>query len=162
MSTFQNQNQAQQTVELGSLVKNPAANVVSVLINPSSTASVLQNGTPFKLITGLIGDSSGNGQALVDAISDPPNDVVYGFAIYNQRHNKFSPGDTIELAIAPSEIWLESSGAINRGTNVQSNASGPTVATNSTSGQQFAGVAIGQVAGANQLINIKVSPGKNP
>ena len=140
-------------------MKNPAANVVSVLINPSSTAAVIQNGSPFKLITGVTGT---NGQALVDVVSDPPNDVVYGFAVYNLRGNIFKPGQTIELAIAPSEIWLEASAAINRGTNVQSNASGPTVATNSTSGQQFGGVAIGQCAAGATLINIKVSPGKNP
>lgn len=159
MSTFQNQNQFSMTPELGELVKNPAANVVSVLINPSSVASVIQNGSPCKLIAGVTGQS---GMALVDVISDPPNDVVYGFIVYNLRKNTHSPGETVELAIAPSEIWLEASAAITRGVNVQSNASGPTIATNTTSGQQFAGVAIGQVAAAATLINIKVSPGKNP
>ena len=148
--------------ELGALVLNPAANVVSALINPSSVASVIQNGSPVKLITGATNGGSGNGQALVDVVSDPPNDVLYGFIVYNLRKNSHSPGDTVEIAVAPSEIWLEASAAINRGTNVQSNASGPTVATNSTSGQQFAGIAIGQVAAGSQLIAIKIAPGKNP
>lgn len=161
MSTFQNQNQFDQTPELGSLVLGAPNQVVSVLINPSSTAAVNQNGSPVKLITGLIGGNP-SGQALVDVISDPPNDVVYGFILYNLRKNLHSPGDTVEIAIAPSEIWLEASAAINRGQTVQSNASGPTVAANSTSGQQYGGVAIGQTAAGATLIAVKVAPGKTP
>ncbi len=159
MSTFQNQNQFDQTPELGSLVLSAPNNVVSVLINPSSVAAVCQNGSPVKLITGLIG-SNPSGMALVDVTSDPPNDVVYGFILYNPRKNSHSPGDTVEIAIAPSEIWLEASAAINRGQTVQSNASGPTVAANSVSGQQFSGTAIGQVAAGSTLIAIKIAPGK--
>jgi len=160
MSSFQNQNQFQQTNELGTLVLGAPNNVQSALINPSSVATILQNGTPVKLITGQIGDSAGNGQALVDAITDPPNDVFFGIILYSRRQNQHSPGDTVEIATAPSEVWLEAAGTINRGDTVQANNTGPTVTSNSTSGQQEAGIAIGQCT-VGQLIAIRLAPAKH-
>jgi hypothetical protein len=156
MATYQNQNQFAMTPELGQVAQTPNSSVVSVLINPASVATVIQNGSPVKLITGT------SNQVMVDVGSDPTNDVIYGVIIYNLRKNQYSPGDNAEVATGGSVMFMETSAAVNRGTTVAINPAGPTVATDTTTGHQVGGVALDQAAAANTLIRVLVKPAKNP
>ena len=150
MSTFQNQNQFAQTPLLGMLdmTVNPA--IMSVKINPASTAAVLQSGQGFKIV-----DIAGT-EIIVDQIT-AATDVVFGVSIYNPRKNLYVAGDTIEIATRGSVIYLETSAAIARGANVQMDYTGPTVATRASTNYRI-GKCLDKPAAANVLARILIDP----
>lgn len=139
----------------------PNPDVVSALLNPSSTA-VLQAGSSVKLIAST---SIGN-EVVVDAVSGPTDGPVFGVIAYNLRKSLYSPGDVCEVACGASYIFLEASAAIARGAKVTATAAttgnDPTVATVSVPSTQYVtGIAIDPAAGAGSLIRVKVQPSLN-
>jgi hypothetical protein len=157
----QNQNQFAQTPILAQVSMLPNPDIVSALLNPSSTA-VLQAGSSVKLIA-----STGLGtQVVVDAVSGPTDGPVFGVIAYNLRKNLYSPGDVCEVACNLSYITLLSSAAIARGQKVTATAAttgnDPTVAAVTVPSTQYVtGVAIDPAAGAGALIRVKVQPSFN-
>lgn len=154
-----NQNQFAQTPVLGQVSEIPNPNVVSVRLNPSSSA-VFQAGSAVKLIAGTANE------ILVDACSGPTDGPVFGVIAYNLRKNLLSAGDVASVACAGSYIFLESSAAINRATKVTASAASvgadPTVAgVSSASTQYVTGVAVDTAAASGALIRILVQPSLN-
>lgn len=154
-----NQNQFAQTPVLGQVSEIPNANVVTVRLNPSSSA-VFQAGSAVKLITGTANE------ILVDAVSGPTDGPVYGVITYNLRKNLLSAGDNASVACSTSYVFLEASAGINRGAKVTSTAAttgnDPTVATVSAPSTQYVtGVAVDSASGAGSLIRVLISPSFN-
>ena len=153
MATYQNLNQFKPTSLLGGLsfVNNP--NVKSVKIDPASTATKLQAGTPVKLV------DKTSSEVLVDACS-AATDPVYGVIIFNAKKGTYSAGQTVEIACKGTVIFLESSAAIARGARVSSavTPTAPTVVTNTTSTNARVGQCLDKCAAANVLVRIEVDP----
>ena len=153
MATYQNLNQFKPTPVLGMLSFVSSPNVKSVKIDPASTATKLQAGTPVKLV-----DKTST-EVLVDACS-AATDAVYGIIIFNQKINKYTAGQTVEIACKGSVIYLESSAAIARGARVSSavTPAAPTVVTDTTSTHARVGQFLDKVAAANVLGRVEVDP----
>lgn len=154
-----NQNQFSQTPVLGQVSEIPNPNVVSVRLNPSSSA-VFQAGSAVKLITGTANE------ILVDATTGPTDGPVFGVIVYNMRKNLLSAGDNATVACASSYVFLEASAAINRGAKVTTTAAtsgnDPTIATVSVASTQYVtGVAVDSASGAGSLIRVQILPSLN-
>ena len=152
MATYQNANQAYQTLIPGQLGASPNQNIKNVRINPSSTAAVIGAMSPVKLLAGA------GAEILVDVTSGLTDGPVYGVIIGNTKKNSYAAGDLCQIACRGSVIAIESSAAVNRATKVAIDPAGPTCATDATATHWTVGTAIGQVAGANELVWIEIDP----
>ncbi len=151
MSTFQNQNQFTQTPVLGmvDMTVNPA--IISVKIDPASVSTVLQSGQGFK-----IKDVAAN-EIIVDVVANATEEV-FGVSIYNPRKNLYNPGDTIELALSGSVVYLEASAAIARGAKVQLTPATPSVQTLVAGTNAQLGISLDKPAAAATLCRILIKP----
>lgn len=152
MALTQNQNQFAQTPVLGQvdMLVNPS--IISVKIDPDSVATKLQVGQGFKLV-----DVAGP-EIIVDQVDDE-EDVVFGVAIYNPRKQLYAAGDTIEVAIGGSVVYLETSAAVARGAKVELDPSGPTVATLTDFPDDCqVGIALDKASASGQLIRVLIQP----
>lgn len=152
MATYQNANQAYQTLIPGQLGASPNQNIKTVRINPSSQATVIQAMSPVKLLAGV------GAEILVDVTSGVTDGPVYGVIIGSTKKNTYAAGDICQIACRGSVIAIESSAAVNRATKVSIDPAGPTCATDTTATHWQVGTAIGQVAGANALVWIELDP----
>jgi hypothetical protein len=89
---------------------------------------------------------------------------IFGVIPYNKRKNQYVAGDTVEVVGNGGVVMLKLSGATARGDNVAvanitALTSDPTVVTTTTAGQFIGGVALGKGT-TNDLIKIKIAPGK--
>lgn len=154
----QNMNQFTQAPILGLVDQIPSPNVVSAQLI-STTSAAIQVGSAVKLVAGT------SGAILVDVVSGPTDGPVFGVIPYNERKNTYVANDLIEVACSDTYVYLKSSAAITRGAKVATTAAtttaDPTVATDATSGHYITGVAVDQVAAANQLLRIKIQPSVN-
>lgn len=155
----QNQNQLVQTALLGQVTFAPSFSTVPAQIDPSSAATVIVAGCAVKFV-----DKAGP-RVVVDVTTSASDGPVFGIIPYNLRKNKYAAGDPIEVIGQGGCLLLKSAGAITRGDNLA--VTNPSVATNdpvvdvtTTVGDYIAGVALGQAAGAGELFNVQVSPGK--
>lgn len=122
MSLTQNQNQFAQTALLGQVTMAPNPSIIPVKIYIGSVATKLQAGQAVKLV-----DQAGP-EIQVDEVDDDST-LPFGVIIYNPRKNTYAAGDTLEIALAGSVVYLETSAAIARGAKVMIDPTGPTVST---------------------------------
>ncbi len=155
----QNMNQFTQAPILGLVDQIPTPDVVSAQLL-STTSAVAQVGSAVKLVTGT------SGAILVDICTGPTDGPVFGVIPYNERKNLYKANDLIEVACEDSYVYLRSSAAITRGTNVSTTAAttttDPLVTTDVTSGHYITGIAVDEATAANQLLRIKIAPSKLP
>lgn len=145
---------------LGLVDEIPNPDVISAQILTTSVATSIQMGDAVKLVTGT------SGAIVVDKQTGPTDALPFGVIPFNNRKNTYSAGDFTEVACGGSYVWMLTSAAVVRGTNVAITAStttaDPTVATNTTTANFIIGVAVDEASGSGQLIRVKVSPAKNP
>lgn len=146
MTVYQNMNQFAQTPIKGSIaaIVNPTTLSVQIDINSGST---LYAGSAVKLVAGTANT------ILVDlAIA---TDTIFGFIIYNPKKGSFTAGDTVEIALPNSVIYLESYGAFNRGQNLEYYATGTRV-TVSAGTNPIVGTALDTSTASGQLVRVYV------
>lgn len=149
MSTYQNSNQFTQTPVLGQLSMVPNPSLMSVKIDPSSVATKLQAGQAVKIV-----DVQAN-EIIVDQAAI--TDTKFGVIVYNPKKNVYAAGDTVEIAINGSVVFLEASAAIARGAKVQLDPTGPTVATLASLGTNtMVGVCLDKPTGSGQLTRVLI------
>lgn len=153
MATYQNANQAFQTPVPGQVSLAYNLNVKTCRINPSSTATVIQAGTPVKLIAAV------GSEIYVDVISALTDGPILGLITYNTIKNTYAAGDLVEVGCAGTVMYLESGSAINRGVNVSVDPATTLVDDEATATHFVHGVTLGQVAAANTLVLVEVRPG---
>lgn len=152
MSLVQNQNQFAQTALLGQVTMAPSPAVIPVKIDPASVATKLQAGQGVKLV------NTAGPEIIVDQADDSTTEC-FGVIIYNPRKNLYSAGDTVEVALTGSVVYLEASAAIARGAKVMLDPSGPTVSTLTTYGTNAElGVCLDKPTGSGQLARILLRP----
>lgn len=122
MSLTQNQNQFVQTALLGQVTMAPNPSILPAKIYISSVATKLQAGQGVALV------NQAGAEITVDQATDTTTEC-FGVIIYNPRKNTYSAGDTIEVALNGSVVYMETSAAIARGAKVMLDPSGPTVST---------------------------------
>lgn len=153
MATYQNANQAFQTPVPGQVSLSPNLNVKTCRINPSSTATVIQAGTPVKLLAAV------GSEIYVDVISALTVGPILGLITYNTIKNTYAAGDLVEVGCAGTVMFVESASAVNRGANVSVDPATTLVDDEATATHYVHGVAIDQCAAANVLIRVEVQPG---
>ncbi len=156
----QNLNQTFQTPMLAQVTMDPQPNTVSAQIDPASTAAIMCAGCAVKLIT-----KAGYPNIVVDICSGVTDGPVYGIIPFNPRKNRYAAGDTIEVVGVNGVLMLKSSAAIVRGANVAVtpptvSTDDPVVTTTTTVNDYVTGIALGQAAGAAELIKVQVRPAK--
>lgn len=156
----QSMNQFTQAPILGLVDMIPSPNVVSAQLNPSSSATAIQQGSALKLIDGTAG------AILVDVCTGPTDGPVFGVIPYNARQNLYSAGDMVEVACSDTYVYLKASAAVARGAKVTTTAAtttaDATVATVSVASTQYVtGIAIDKAAAASDLIRVRISPSFN-
>lgn len=161
MSEVLNLTQFTITNVLGALTRGPQPGTFSARILPTSVATGIQVASPVKLVA-----SANTGEIVVD-IATEGTDLPFGVINYNTKKNTYVAGDMVEISTGGNIIFLESTAAIVRGAKVSSGntsavGGGPGVTTNATSGQNVLGVAITQVAAAQQLVAIRIFTALNP
>lgn len=143
MSVYQNMNQFAQTPLKGSAALNTVANTVSVQVDPASVATIVA-GDAVKLVdkvsTTIIVNKCAN------------TDAVFGYVLYTPKKAQFVAGDAMEVAIAGSILYLEASGSIARGANIEFVASTSTVVT-AAGTNPVSGVALDKVS-SGQLVRV--------
>ena len=152
MALTQNQNQFAQTPLLGQvdMLVNPS--ILSAKIYISSVATKLQVGQGFKLV-----DQAGP-EITVDQVAND-SELVFGVSVYNPRKQTYSPGDTIELALEGSIVYLETSAAIARGAKVQLDPTGPTISTlNDYPNNYMIGICLDKPTASGQLARVLIKP----
>lgn len=156
----QNQNQLTQSLVVGqlSMIGNPE--ILSVRLNPASTA-YFQAGTPVKLLTSATGK-----EIVVDAVSGATDGPVFGVLKHNLRSDKPVKGQVVEIAGIGSYIWLEASAAIAVGATVAgkpgvAGTSDPQVTTDVTSAHYITGIAVTSAAAEGDLVLVRITPSKN-
>lgn len=122
MSLVQNQNQFAQTALLGQVTMSPSPAIIPVKIYIGSVATQLQAGQAVRLV-----DQAGP-EIQVDQVTAVTQEA-FGVIIYNPRKNTYSAGDTVEIALRGTVVYMETSAAIARGAKVQIDPTGPTVST---------------------------------
>lgn len=147
MSQYQNLNQFAMTAIKGGLAQSPSGSVLSCQIATNS-GSTFYGGTAVKLIAGT------SQQILVEKTA--ATEAIFGFVIYNpKKPSGNTAGDTIEVALPGSIMYMESSASFNRGQLVEQVATGDKVAAyagvNTT-----VGVALDTSSGANQLVRVMI------
>lgn len=152
MSTFQNQNQFGQTPLLGmvDLISGPN-NVVSVRIDPASTATAAQLsvGAPLKIVDTVGTDIIVDTAAITEA--------CFGVIIYTRRKQLYAAGDVVEIAIRGTVVYLETSAAVARGANVQAASANGLVATRASTNFRI-GKMLDKPAAANVLARVLIDP----
>jgi len=120
MSVYQNMNQIEQTAIKGSIaaIVNPVT--LSAQVDPASVDTIVA-GDAVKLSTAV-----GN-TILVDKCA--ATDAPIGYVIYNPKKDSFIAGNALEIALPSSIIYLESSGTVTRGDEVEFVVSGSKVMT---------------------------------
>lgn len=151
MSTYQNQNQFVQTPVLGQVDMTVNPSIMSVKIDPSSSATQaqLQAGSVMKLV-----DVAGT-EIIVDTCAITA--LAFGVIVYNPRKNLYAAGDTVEVATSGSVVYLETSAAIARGVPVQAATATGLVATR-TSTNYGIGICLDKPAAANVLARVLIRP----
>lgn len=153
-------NQFNQAPILGQVDQIPSANVVTVQIDPASTATSIQVGDVVKLVSGT------SSTILVDKCSGPTDGPVYGVILYNERKNTYAAGDLVEVGLNTTFVFLKTSAAVTRGNKVTTTAStttaDPTVAAVTVPSTQYVtGLAVDSAAAANALIRVQVQASFN-
>jgi hypothetical protein len=156
----QQMNSFTQAPILGQVDLVPSPNVVTAQIISTSSAPSIQVGDVVKLVTGS------SSTILVDVCSGPTDGPVFGVIPYNERKNLYSPGDSVEVALASSFVYLKASAAIARGAKVTTTASSttadPLVTTVSVPSTQYiTGKAVDVATAASQLIRVEIAPSFN-
>ena len=144
---------------LGMLSQDPQPNTLVCQINPVGTALYVA-GQPVKLIS--YADSGG--QFIIDVCASVTDGPVLGVITSSKQGMQFKAGDQVEVAARGNIIFLESSAAIVRGTQVAATPSAlitndPTVATDTTNTHYILGAALGQASAGSKLIRIQIAPG---
>ena len=148
MSVFQNMNQFEQTPIKGSVDSLLTPNTVSVQLNVLSDFELIP-GDAVKLVSG---DAK---VILVDKCGD--SDKPFGFVLFNPKKERFEPGDTFEIMLDWSVMFMEAGGVISRGNNVEF-VSATTQVIASGGGNPISGVALDNaVEGDIFRVLIKVS-----
>lgn len=155
----QNQNQFQQTAMLGQVTMDPQPNTVPAQILPTTAAvaGTIVAGTAVKLVGGA------GPQIIVDVCTGPTDGPVYGFIAYDPRKNSYVGGDIISVVGRDGVMMMKSGAAITRGARVSATPAAdlvtdPTVSTDVTATHFQAATALGQAAGAGELIKVQVLP----
>jgi hypothetical protein len=152
MSLVQNQNQFAQTALLGQVTMAPSPAVIPVKIYIGSVATKLQAGQAVKLV------NQAGPEIQVDQIDDATT-PAFGVIIYNPRKNTYAAGDTVEIALAGTVVYLETSAAIARGAKVQMDPTGPTVSTlTGLPTNASLGVCLDKPTATGQLARILLNP----
>lgn len=152
MSLVQNQNQFAQTALLGQVTLAPSPAIIPVKIYIGSVATKLQAGQAVKLV-----DQAGP-EIQVDEV-DNDSTLPFGVIIYNPRKNTYAAGDTVEIALAGSVVYMETSAAIARGAKVQLDPTGPTVSTlTDLPNNCQLGICLDKPTGSGQLARILIQP----
>jgi hypothetical protein len=155
MATYQNSNQFLQTPVLGQVSEVVNPSIISVKINPSSAATKIQAGQAVKIIDGTANE------ILADVVASATADKVFGVIVYNPKKNTYVKGDTVEIAMEGSVLFMETSAAVARGATVATDWTGPTVAVDAVASHQQTGLALDKATAANQLIRVLVKPSTN-
>jgi hypothetical protein len=113
-------NQAFPTAIKGSDVTGYNQNNIDGIINPAST-STIYGGTALKIV------GSSGGVTMYDKAAT--TDAIAGFARYNRINNTYFPGSTVSVAYDLSFMYMEASGTIAAGAEVEIVASGDTIVT---------------------------------
>jgi len=151
MATFQNQNQFSQTPLLGQVDMTVGSTIITGKIDPASEATKLQAGQVMKLV-----DVAGS-EIIVDVCTDSIDDLPFGVIPYNPRKSLYAAGDTVELALRGTVIYLEPSAAVARGAFVTNDPAGPTVATQGFDTPQL-GIMLDKPTAAGRLSRVMIEP----
>lgn len=157
MSLFQNLNQFAPTPGLGQPLKGVQPSTFSARINPSSVATGLQVGSPFKLIA-----NTSTSEVVVDLAA--VTDTLFGVIPANTKKNTYVAGDVVELFSDGNTLLLEATAAINAGSVVQignttATGGGPGVTAITTPGAAYGGLALTSVTAAQTAVLIKIKIG---
>ena len=145
MTMNQNMNQFSQGAIKGSVAKLPASNVISCQLKIGGTE--LYAGSAVKLVTG---DAN---TILIDKAA--ATDQIFGFAVFSPKLAKFTAGQSLEVALAGTVMYMESSEAFNRGQNVEYVASGDKVAAYAGVNTSV-GIALDTASGAGVLVRVMI------
>jgi len=119
---------------------------LSVQLDPDSEAASVKPGDYVKLV------SADGPQIIVDICA--ATDVSIGSVIYVPKKQAFEPADTFEIAGLGSIVWMEASGAISRGDQLEFVPSNIRVKTNA--GNPVCGLALDNATGTGALLRVLV------
>lgn len=150
MSIQQNMNQIKQTPIKGDVSHIVTPATISVAVDP---ASGLNSIAPL-LAGDMVVLANGVGSAiLVDkAIA---NSTMFGVVLYVPKKDRFVAGDALEVGLAGTIVYMESTNAIARGESVEYLPATTTVQALDAGTE--VGVALDVASGSGQLIRVKIS-----
>ena len=159
MAQFQNLVQFAPTPGLGQPMKGVQPNTLNARINPSSVATGLQVGSPFKLIA-----NTATAEIIIDLAAS--TDKVFGVLPANTKKNTYASGDVVDLFCEGNILLLESTAAVNAGDllAISNTSSGgaPGVTATVVPGTQYGGVALNSVSAATKLVLVQLKSGVVP
>jgi len=148
VANSQQMNQFSQRPIKGDIAAIINPSTLSVQFNPNSGTAYLVPGDYVKIVN-VDGD-----QIVVDKCAAA--DVSFGCVLFNTKKERFYPSDTLEVAMAGSIVWCESSAAINRGVEVEFVATGAKVRTYAGTGNPTCGQALDKVTAGSELLRVLV------
>lgn len=145
-------NQFSQTPLKGAIAALLNPTTMSVQLDPASGEDFIQTGAGVKLV-----DATGS-QIIVDKAA--ADDVAFGYVIYTPKTQKFYPGDTFEIGCAFTVMWVEASGTVSRGDQLEYVPTGDKMKTNA--GNAVSGLALDNAANGGLfrafILNAEVVP----
>lgn len=150
----QSQNQFLMSAILGQTDLRLNENTISVQVDASQAVPMIA-GQAVKIV-----DSLGGIPKVVACAAN--SDSCMGFINYDIKSQQFAAGDRAEISMAGNVMYLVSTGAIARGTQVQIDVTsiGGVAAKTGSSGANIVGWAVDKATAAGQLIRVRLqTPG---
>lgn len=150
MSQFQNMNQIAQTAIKGRTSFLPAANVISVQIDPNSVQTLYPaSAVVLTTATGVM--------VIVDKATPAQN--IFGFIVWNpKKPNGWTANAKVEIALPGTIMEMESATAFNRGQVLDQVVLNDQVQAHSGPNTPI-GISLDNATGANQLVRVYIQIG---
>lgn len=123
-------------------------NTISVQLDPDSNETYLVPGAEVKIVSGTANT------ILVDKCGE--DEVGIGFVLFSAKKERFYPGDSFEVGMDGTILWLEAAAAITRGVELEYEETGDKVRTYTGGGNPSVGLALDNAATGGDLLRVFV------